>query len=116
MDVQVAYFLLLGLAGGERAQRSAAEEGHLDVLREAMNAEEPALAFDAIDGRVPFDGLVGAWNSARDERIEPTPHGALPARHGCDVSLHRGVAVTLCDLRVAAGEEYHFAFGGVGNS
>ena len=52
MDVEVAHYLLLGLAWGDRMQRRAAEESHLDVLREAMEAEEPALALDAIEGRV----------------------------------------------------------------
>jgi len=51
-DVEVAHFLLLGLAGGDRTQRRAAEESHLDVLCEAMEAEEPALA------------LVQGWSSS----------------------------------------------------
>ena len=42
---------------GKRAQRRAAEESHLDVLRKAMKTEEPALALDAIERRVPFDRL-----------------------------------------------------------
>src|SRR5438874_13710130 len=54
MDVEVARVLALGLAGGDRTQGRAAEECHLDVLREAMEAEEPALALDSIEGRVPF--------------------------------------------------------------
>ena len=49
VDVEVAHFLLLGLAGGDGTQRRAAEESHLDVLREAMEAEEPALALDAVE-------------------------------------------------------------------
>src|SRR5947208_9951536 len=60
VDVEVAHFLLLGLAGGDRMQRRAAEESYLDVLREAMEAEKPALALDAIEGRVPFDRLAHA--------------------------------------------------------
>src|SRR3984957_17164426 len=48
VDVEVAHFLLLGLDGGNRRQRRAAEESDLDVLRDAVEAEEPALAFDAI--------------------------------------------------------------------
>src|SRR5205807_4295967 len=58
VDVEVAHFLLLGLDGGEWTQRRAAEESHLDVLRDAMEAEEPALALDAIEGRVPLHGLA----------------------------------------------------------
>src|SRR4029453_10353545 len=45
-DVEVAYFLVLGLARGDRTQRRAAEERHLDVVREGMEVEEPALALD----------------------------------------------------------------------
>src|SRR5882757_3464680 len=37
VDVEVAHFLLLGLAGREWTQRRAAGESHLDVLREAMD-------------------------------------------------------------------------------
>src|SRR5262249_41022098 len=80
-------------------------ERNFDVLREAMEAEEPALARDAIEGRVPLHGLAHAGDGARDERVEATPDVAFPARHGRDVGLHRGVAVGLRDLRVAAGEE-----------
>src|SRR6185503_4511137 len=83
-DVEVAHVLLLGLAGRKRTQRRAAEESHLDVFREAMNAEEPTLALDAIEGRVPFDRLVHARDGARDERVEAAPDLALPARHGRD--------------------------------
>jgi len=49
VDVEVAHFLLLALAGGEWTQRRAVEESHLDLLRDAMDAE----ALDAIEGRVP---------------------------------------------------------------
>src|SRR5438105_3667853 len=107
MDVEVARVLALGLAGGDRTQRRAAEESHFDVLREAMEAEEPALALDAIEGRVPFDRLVHAGDGAHDERVEAAPDVALPARHGRDIGLHGGVAVGLRDLRVAACEEFH---------
>ena len=53
MDVEGARVLALGRSRGDRTQRRAAEESHLDVLREAMDAEEPALALDAIEWRVP---------------------------------------------------------------
>ena len=86
MDVEVAHFLVLGLAGGDRTQRRAAEESHLDVLRKAMEAEEPALALDAIEGSVPLDGLVHAGDGARDERVEAAPDVAFPARHGPESS------------------------------
>src|SRR5262249_13469006 len=112
-DVEVAHVLVLGLAGGHRTQRRAAEERHFDVLREAMIAEEPALALDAIERRVPLHGLAHAGNGARDERVEAAADVAFPARHGRDVGLHGGVAVALCDLRVAACEEFHRPGGGL---
>src|SRR4030081_3848130 len=67
MDVEVARVLALGLAGGNRAQRRAAEEGHFDVVREAMDAEEPALALDSVERRVPFDCLAHTRDGARDD-------------------------------------------------
>jgi hypothetical protein len=70
-----------------------------------MKAEEPALALDAIEGRVPFDCLAHVGDGAHDERVEAAPDVAFPARHGRDVGLHGGVAVGLRDLRVAACEE-----------
>src|SRR5262245_61434791 len=74
-----------------------------------MKAEEPALtlalALDAIEGRVPLHGLAHAGDGAHDKRVEAAPDVAFPARHGRDVGLHGGVAVGLCDLRVAACEE-----------
>src|SRR6266852_8814410 len=60
MDVEVARVLALGLAGGDRTQRRAAEESHFDVVREGMDAEEPALALDSVKRRVPFDCLAHA--------------------------------------------------------
>ena len=70
-----------------------------------MEAEEPALALDAVEGRVPPHGLAHVGHGAHDERVEAAPDVALPARHGRDVGLHGGVAVALRDLRVAAREE-----------
>src|SRR5215208_4388559 len=70
-----------------------------------MKVEEPALALNAIEGRVPLDGLADAGDGAHDERVEAAPDGSFPARHGRDVRLHGAVAVRLCDLRVAAREE-----------
>src|SRR5690606_39007236 len=72
---------------------------------EAMDAEEPALALDAVQRRVPFDRLAHAGDGAHDERIEAAPDVAFPARHGRDVGLHGGVALRFGDLRVAAREE-----------
>src|SRR5262245_21540220 len=91
------------------------EERHLDVLREAMHAEEPALALEAIKGRIPFDGLVYTGDGVHADLVEPATHIALPARHGRDVGLNRGIAVGLCDLRIAAGEQFHFLGAGPGS-
>src|SRR6478736_5028399 len=64
MDVEVARVLALGLTGGDRTQRRAAEERHLDVLRETMDAEEPALALYPVQRRVPLYGLAHAGEGA----------------------------------------------------
>src|SRR5882672_5018449 len=85
VDVEVARVLALGLARGDWTQRHAAEESHLDVLREAMDAKEPglplALALDSVQRRVPFDRLAHAGDGAHDERVEAAPDVAFPARH-----------------------------------
>jgi len=70
-----------------------------------MDAEEPALALDSVQRRVPFDRLAHAGDGAHDECVEAAPDVAFPARHGRDVGLHGGVAVGLRDLSVAACEE-----------
>src|SRR3977135_1313196 len=90
---------------GDRTQRRAAEESHFDVAREAMDAEEPALALDSVERRAPFDCLAHAGDGAHDECVEAAPDVPFPARHGRDVGLHGGVAVGLRDLGVAACEE-----------
>ncbi len=83
---------LLDAPGGTGRKRRAAEERHLHVLREAMDAEEPAAfvawSLDAVQRRVPFDRLAHARDGARDERVEAAPDVLLPARHGRDVGLH----------------------------
>src|SRR4051812_9540248 len=70
VDVEVAHFLLLRFARGNRTQRRATEESHFDVLREAMEVEEPALALDAIKRGVPLHGLAHAGDGACDEGVE----------------------------------------------
>src|SRR5262249_53890009 len=107
----VANFLLLGLDRRQRAQRCAAEERHLDVLRDAVEAEEPALALDAVERRVPLDRFEQVGDRAHDDVVEAAPDVAFPARHGRDVGLYGGVAISLRDLRVAAGEEFHGLLG-----
>jgi uncharacterized membrane-anchored protein len=44
-----------------------------------MEVEEPALALDAIEWRVPSDGLAHARDGADDERIEAVPKVTRPA-------------------------------------
>src|SRR5688500_17463829 len=66
-NVDVAHFLVLGLARRDRTQRRAAEERHLDVVREGVEVEEPALAFDSVKRRVPFDRLAHAGDVRNDE-------------------------------------------------
>src|ERR1700676_5485300 len=105
MVVEVARVLALGRSRRDRTQRRAAEESHLDGLREAMDAEEPALALDSVQRRVPFDCLAHAGDGAHDEGVEAAPDLTFPAGQGRDVCLHRGIAVGLRDLRVAACEE-----------
>jgi hypothetical protein len=78
-----------------------------------VKAEEPAaflsLALDAIEGRIPFDGLAHAGDGARDECVEATPDVAFPARHGCDVGLHGGVAAGLRDCGLPPARRAGFA-------
>ena len=73
VDVKIAHILLLGLTGWERTQRRAAEEGHFDVFREAVKAEEPRPVLDAVEWRVPFDRLAHAGNGLDDQRVQPSP-------------------------------------------
>ena len=108
MDVDLAR-VLARAAGRDRSQRRAAEEGHLDVVGEEVERQEPALALDAVEWRVPLHGLAHVGHVPHDERVEALPEVALPARHRGDVRLHRGVAVGLRDLRVAAREEDAFS-------
>src|SRR3954468_11316405 len=93
VDVEIAHVVVLGLAGRERTQCSAAKESDLDVPREAMKVEEPALALDPVERRVPTDCLAHVGDRADDESIEAPADVAFPPRHSGDVSLHGGVAV-----------------------
>lgn len=107
VNVEIAHLLLCGLARRDRTQARPTEERNLDVLGEAVKSEKPALTLNAIEGRVPSHGLAYARHNARDERVETLPNVALPAGHRVDIRLHRGVAVGLRDLRVAAGKQSH---------
>src|SRR5262245_47012723 len=98
-DVEVAHVLLLGLAGGKRTQRCAAEEAHLHVPVEAVNAEEPAVALGAVEGRVPLHRLAHVGDRAFDERVEAAADVVFPSGHGRDVVLDGDVPVALmCNL------------------
>src|SRR6202140_2664554 len=105
MDVDVAGVLAPARTGWDRSQRRAAEEGHLDVAREGVEPQEPTLALDAVERRVPLHGLAHVGHIPHDERVEALPEVALPTRHPGYVRLHRGVAVRLRDARVAARED-----------
>src|SRR5690606_26767774 len=93
------------LARRDRGDGSAAEESDLHVPGEAVKAEEPDGALDAIEGRVPFDGFAHSRTGPGDDRVETAADILFPAWHRCDVGLHRSVAVALRDLRIAAREE-----------
>src|SRR3990170_3006899 len=41
-------------SGWNGSQRRAAEEGHLDVVGEDLEPQEPALVLDAVEWRVPL--------------------------------------------------------------
>jgi hypothetical protein len=96
-EVEVAHFRVLGFAGRDRTKRCTAEESYLDVVREAVGIEEPALALNSVERGVPFDRLAYAGDGARDDRVEAAADVPFPARHGLDVGLYR-VAVSLRDL------------------
>lgn len=64
-------------------------------MRNDMKRLKPALAFDAIKGRISFDGLLHIGHISNDWHIEAFSKIALPIRHRGDVGLHRGVAVPL---------------------
>ena len=60
------------------------------------------MAFDAVERRVPPDGLSHIGHSANDEIVESAPKIMFPSRHRGDVGLDGGVAVTFRNLGVAA--------------
>ena len=88
-----------------RPERRAVEERHLHVFGEDMKRQEPAVALDAIERRVPPHRLPHVRDGPHDQRVEALAEAAFPARHRRDIGLHRCVAVTFRDLRVAAREE-----------
>ena len=88
VDVEVARVLVLGLAGGTGRRDVPRKKVTFTYSVKQWKAEEPALALDAVERRVPFDRLAHAGDGAHDERVEAAPDVALPARHGRDVGLH----------------------------
>jgi hypothetical protein len=99
--------VLARASGWNGSQRCAAEEGHLDVVGENVERQEPTLVFDAVERRIPLHGLAHVGHVAHDERVQSFPEVALPAWHRGDVRLHRGVAVGLRNLWIAACKEFH---------
>src|SRR5207247_10736178 len=63
------------------SQRRAQEEGHLDVVSEDVEPQKPALALDAIEGRVPPHALAHVGHVTHDERVEAAPDVEFPAGH-----------------------------------
>src|SRR3546814_15232890 len=78
VDVEIARVFVLRIDGRERIERGALEERDLDIAREAMEAQEPALALDPVEGRVPSDRLQRIGTGARDQRVEAAPGLAFP--------------------------------------
>src|SRR5690606_40002524 len=89
----------------ERVEVGAAEEAHLDVPSEHVEAEKPALPLDSVERRVPLHRLAHAGHGLLDQPVELAPRLALPSRHRRDIGLHRRVTLALGDLRVAAGKK-----------
>ena len=110
IDVGPPQVLIFASAGRYGLQRSALKERHLHIAGEYVVTHEPTFALDAIEGRVPPHRAHCAW-SAHDEVVESAPDFAFPARHGRDVGLHRGVAVGLRDLGIAARKENRLGAG-----
>ena len=110
VDVDPPRVLILASAGRNGLQRSTLEERHLHIAGEDMVTQEPTFTLDAIEGRVP-PHRAHSRHSAHDEVVESAPNFAFPARHGRDVGLHRGVAVGLRDLGIAARKENRLGAG-----
>src|SRR3546814_11538928 len=58
VDVEITRVGVLRSDRGQRVERRALEEGDLDIAGEAMEADEPALPPDAVEGRVQAPGLL----------------------------------------------------------
>jgi hypothetical protein len=84
----------------------AFEERDLHAPGKYVKAHEPALALDAIHGRVPTHSLVDAGHGIGDEFIQAAPDFTLPARYGGAVGLHRAVAVCFRNLPVSSRKKH----------
>src|SRR2546423_15438792 len=62
--------VLARASGWNGSQRRAAEEGHLDVVGEDVERQEPALALGSVKWRVPLHGLAHVGHVPHDERVE----------------------------------------------
>src|SRR3546814_17899671 len=98
-DLEIARVFVLRIDGRERIERGALEERDLDIAREAMEAQEPALALDPVEGRVPSDRLQRIGNGPRAQRVEAAPGIAFPARPRGGNVLPGGVPAALGLLR-----------------
>src|SRR5690606_13143521 len=107
--MEVARVRVLRTDRRQRIEFGAAEEGHLDVPGEHVEAEEPApktfWPLDPVERRIPLHRLAHAGHGLLDQLVELAPRLALPSRHRRDIGLHRRIALTLGDLRVAAGKK-----------
>ena len=97
--------------GGSGRSDAPRKNATLTYFVKQWKLRNQPFALDAVEGRVPPHGLAHVGHGAHDERVEAAPDVALPARHGGEVGLHRGVAVALGDLRVAAREEHRLRGG-----
>src|SRR3546814_18491389 len=68
VDVEIAGVFVLRIDGRERIERGALEERDLDIARAAMEAQEPALALDTVEGRVDRKNVV--WGKSVSGRCE----------------------------------------------
>src|SRR5688500_6063834 len=102
MDVEMPYILVLRLARRQWTQCRAAEERHFDVFRKGVHAEKPALSVEAVERRVPLNGLLNTRNLLLDDRVESMRNVTFPPWKRGDVRLDRRITFSLRDLRVAA--------------
>ena len=116
VNVYPARFLVLARTGWDGSQRRTTEEGHLDKVGEDVEAQELALALNAVEGRVPSHCLAQFKNGAHEERVNADPEVAFPAWHSPSLGLVGGVAFAIWDLRFAPCEDDRLRIGLLGNT